>query len=174
MSVQTADGPDEQPDKAEVPLAFRIDALHHRIKTVSDLVHESVTKVSQIAQSMADTAMRAIGRGPDPDATYPPENDMDRITRLAMREAARAAVEIGTYNEGGGNNKPEPSWQKWVLTIVGTSIAIGIGATAYQLSELKEKVATVAAKQDTSLAATNQRLEANERRIENLERRVFQ
>lgn len=111
------------------------------------------------------------GRLSDPD---PPLDDIDRTTKLISREAAKATVEIlGGYHEGGSGND-EQSWQNYILVIVGGLITLGIGATVYQLSEIKSQVATIAAKQDTNVVATNQRLEADERRIESLERKVFQ
>ena len=111
-------------------------------------------------------------RGPDPDAPYQPEVDRDLI-RLAAREAARAAVEIGTYNEGGNNKKEGSSWQNWILGIAGTVISLGVGALLLQVSDLRVQAASIASKQDTNIEAVNKRLEADERRIENLERRVF-
>ena len=107
----------------------------------------------------------------DRDGHDIPLDDVDRTTKLIAREAAKAAIEIQTYNEGGG--KGVQSWKDWILGIVALLLAAGIGAVLIQLSDLRERTGRIESKQDTSIIATNQRLEADERRIENLERRVF-
>jgi hypothetical protein len=112
-------------------------------------------------------------RGPDPG--YSADTDFQQTQRLIAREAARAAIEIQSYTEGGGRRpEKQQTWQNWILGIVGTLISLGVGALIFQMSEVKANVAAIAATQNTSLAATNQRLEADERRIETLERKVFQ
>lgn len=163
-----------------VRMAWTADGLRARLKQARDFMTEHATKLTRMLSN----------RGPDPDSAYA-DPDLDRLVRMTAREAARAAIEIGTYNEGGSNNNPDKqSWQNRILGIVGLLVVSGIGTVIYQLadlraqvvtratidqmSEVKVEVAAIAATQKTSLEATNERLQTNERRIETLERKVFQ
>lgn len=196
MNTQTADGPQEVPFLAgmeregDPQSVSDLQAATERLGKATFTVHGMATAVRDLLNDVKGMLTGLKNERWNPDAPYTPEPDMDRLVRLTAREAARTAVEIGTYNEGGGNNKPESSWQNRILGIVGLLVVAGVGTTIYQLSELKaqvgtratvdqmsevkEQVAAIAATQNASIAATNQRLDAGERRIENLERKVFQ
>lgn len=67
-------------------------------------------------------------RGPDPD--FRSEDEIERVARLIAREAARSAVEVGTYNEGGGGG------QKWLLTVCGGLAVAGIITTVGMYGKL--------------------------------------
>jgi hypothetical protein len=162
MSAQTADGPDEQPDKAEVPLAFRIDALHHRVKAVSDLVHESVTKVSQIAQSMADTAMRAIGRGPDPDYGQTDDEVADRVARII---ASRYGTPRYEYHEA---PRGDDNGVKTLILGMGATLLCAFVGGGWILSN---RVAALEARVTEWKESMTQRQNAADQRIDRLENR---
>lgn len=72
------------------------------------------------------------------------QRDLENLLASAIREGVRRShVQIGSYNEGGGGNS---SWQKWMLTLLGTLAVAGIvgGVAMYgKLSSLDAKVESV-------------------------------
>jgi hypothetical protein len=83
------------------------------------------------------------------------EPDYERILR---EREGQVEVRIEKYDEGGGRQ----SWQSWILTIVGSLIALGIGAVAFELADLK-----------ADMRASLARQEMEEKRIDRLEQRVY-
>jgi hypothetical protein len=86
--------------------------------------------------------------------------ELDYEARLRELEGYRdePRLRMGNYHEGGR----DPSWQKWVMTIVQMLIVAGIGGVIYELEELK-----------STMAASMARQEMDERRIDRIESRVY-
>jgi hypothetical protein len=86
--------------------------------------------------------------------------EMDYELRLRELEGTvgqERGFRMRDYNENGGRRV----WE-WVLGIVGTLIAMGIGAVAYQLSDLK-----------ADMRASLARQEMDEKRIDRLENHTY-
>lgn len=95
----------------------------------------------------------------------PREQDPDYGRRLRELEGQIAEIDreqqgfrMGDYHEGGGGSK----WQQWILTIVGSLIAAGIGAVVYELADLK-----------ATMSASLARQEMDEQRLNRLEQHVY-
>jgi hypothetical protein len=81
----------------------------------------------------------------DPD--YAPEDDLDRVIRLASRAAAQSVIEIQNYSEHGGGNGSK-SWQRWMLTLAGVLVASGVVGAVLMYGKLSSLEAQVQAVQN--------------------------
>lgn len=90
-----------------------------------------------------------------PEGDYEPDFG-ERLRRLEAQEF-EPQVRIERYDENGGGRLLQ-----WILGIVGTLIAMGIGGVIYELSDLK-----------STMAASLARQEQDEKRLDRLEQHVY-
>jgi hypothetical protein len=89
-------------------------------------------------EQLADRASGVFMANPNTDRgprDYPEdEDDVSRLMRIASREAARAAVEIKYYSEGGGGG--DKSWKNWMMTLCGGLALSGIAGGVLMYGKL--------------------------------------
>jgi hypothetical protein len=92
----------------------------------------------------------------DPGPQYEP--DFERRIRESEEGHYEPPLRMGDYHEG----PREPSWQKWVMTIVQLLIVAGIGGVIVELEGLK-----------SAMAASMARQEMDEKRLDRIESHLW-
>lgn len=123
----------------DTTLLFRIDgAIHRAIDKLSD-------------------RMQVLWSRRHPEGNYEPDFS-ERLRRLEEQGGDyEPQIRFDRYDENGGGRLLQ-----WILGIVGTLIAMGIGGVIYELSDLK-----------STMAASLARQEQDEKRLDRLEQHVY-
>lgn len=115
-----------------IKVKFRANGLMEEMERIRVAIVRKASEVSEAASRVIDAAMLAVGargRGPDPDAAYPPpQRDTDRILEGLFSELAelrrRPSNFGGVDNSGGGGNRVQ-----LVMFVIGVLVTINIGIT---------------------------------------------
>lgn len=116
-------------------IRFALDGIREHLKRITGMMSE---------------------RGPDPDYSKD-EEDLREFVRRGFH-ARPPEIRIDRYTEGGNG----PTWQTWILTIVGSLIVLGIAGVVYQLTDIK-----------SDMRAFLKGQADDERRLDNLEKKVY-